>query len=333
MSLLASRNVRLEGSTLTKTSGGDNWNAGAVFNSDSGDIEYSVRLIHSRERYAMIGFAPSSINVNQDGVHGSCGHYIFICNLTLYSQGGTSGAVSGLGSALAIGQTLRLRLATSPRPSISAAIEGSSNGESVCDFKQLPFPPLDSGDYRPCILIRSPDSALEISLNTASRGPNPKRARLMLKEMWQDTSFSDCRVVCGEKALRCHRIVLATASPVWRTALESSFREGHEASINIQDAKASEVEALIQYAYTDDFDDANAAALLPLAHRYEMPDLVGRCGRLMLTQLSVTNVACTVSAINTFSEHEEVAPLWSELVGKVSSDPNLIEAAMRHVRP
>merc|ERR1712118_571570 len=97
--------------------------------------------------------------------------------------------------------------------------------------------------------------------------------------------------------------------------------------------KASEVEELVRYAYTGDFDDANAAALLPLAHRYEMPDLVGRCGQLMLTQLTVTNVAHTVSAINTFSEHKEVTPLWSKLVEKVSSDPILREAAMRHVRP
>ena len=139
--------------------------------------------------------------------------------------------------------------------------------------------------------------------------------------------------MCGEKALQCHRIVLATASPVWRTALESGFREGQEAAINIEDAQPFEVEALIQYAYTGVFDAANAAVLLPLAHRYEMPDLVGRCGRLMLSQLSVTNVAHTVSAINTFSEHEEVAPLWSKLVEKVSSDFILREAAMRHVRP
>merc|ERR1711971_1244174 len=132
---------------------------------------------------------------------------------------------------------------------------------------------------------------------------------------------------CGEKMLQCHRIVLATASPVWRSAFEGTFREGQEATIRIQDAKPSEVEALVQYAYTGEFDDANATALMPLAHRYEMPELVACCGWSMLSQLSVTNVAQTVSTINTFSEHAEVAPLWSKLVKRVYGNPELREAA------
>eukprot|EP00415_Alexandrium_ostenfeldii_P001684 UN1684 len=104
-----------------------------------------------------------------------------------------------------------------------------------------------------------------------------RSAHLKLQAMSRDRDFLDCKLVCGGRKFPCHRIVLATASPVWRVALAGSFKESRDAVIVVTDADPSTVEALLKYVYDGTFDAAHAVAMLPLAHRYEMDELVGLC--------------------------------------------------------
>ena len=82
-------------------------------------------------------------------------------------KNGMSRLCAGLGTEFAVGQTLRLRFVTSPRPSISAAIDGSGTG-----FIQLPFSAIVPGDCRPCLLLRDPGINLKSSLDLAPQGPD-----------------------------------------------------------------------------------------------------------------------------------------------------------------
>jgi len=139
-------------------------------------------------------------------------------------------------------------------------------------------------------------------------------------------------VTCGSSEFPCHRAVLANTSTVWRTALESSFRESHDAKLSIDDFDPGVVEAVLKYAYTCEIEFVDAAAVLGLAHRYEMSSLVALCAPQMLEGVTAENVAKRASTLNVYLEHEEVAKVWPKLNEIIGRDPSLIEALMRQVK-
>ena len=72
--------------------------------------------------------------------------------------------------------------------------------------------------------------------------------------------------------------------------------------------------------------------LLPLAHRYELSELVARCANAMLKQVSVENVVQIVQTMCIFKDHEEVKTLWSRLVTLVREDQIFSETVLCHAR-
>ena len=86
-----------------------------------------------------------------------------------------------------------------------------------------------------------------------------KYAEKLLDEIVLDRDFTDCRFVCGGQEIRCHRVVLAESSPVRRAALGGNFRESHEATIAIEVANFSTLQALVKYIYTGTLEIAARA--------------------------------------------------------------------------
>jgi len=277
----------------------------------------------------MVGIVKSEVNVNTRSLFATGGYFVFADGLRLYGEGKIINTSTGLTqSCVGVGQEFRLFYSPTPVPTLRVSVNGSG-------FVTLPFQ-VFGGDYRPCVQFDKEDTVLEILKvypDFDLLEHRTKRSKTMLGEMWQDCAFSDCTVYCGDNSLRCHRVVLSTASPVWRAALDSKFREGCDAAIHIDDAEPSVVKSLVRYAYTSCVEEADVAALMPLAHRYDMPGLVALCGNALLDNLAVENVAQTVYLINRFKDHEEVNPLWQRLVLKVHLDAKLCEAALTAVRP
>lgn len=158
-------------------------------------------------------------------------------------------------------------------------------------------------------------------------------ARLKLQAMFHDRDFTDCKMVCGGREFPCHRIVLATASPVWRVALAGPFQESRDAVIAVTDADPSTVEALLKYVYGGKVEATHAQAMMPLAHRYEMDELIGLCARALCdTSITDKNVVDIVSQMNTFLDHSKVSQHWPRLVKRVCASPDLRDAVFRSVR-
>ena len=155
----------------------------------------------------------------------------------------------------------------------------------------------------------------------------------LLQTIRNDDEFADCKVACGSAVIRCHRSVLAAVSPVWHAALRGNFREAREATISIEDADYEAVKALLHYAYTGEVVDSNCApALLCLAHRYEIPALVGECAELLYESMTADNAVSYVSTLNTFIEHEKVALIWPRVVTKVAENREFGDVLLRSVR-
>jgi hypothetical protein len=83
--------------------------------------------------------------------------------------------------------------------------------------------------------------------------------------------------------------VLANISLVWRTALESGFREGRDANLSILDADPDPgvVEAVLKYAYTGELHCDTPEVALRIAHSCEMSELVALCPRCMLDDVTI----------------------------------------------
>lgn len=105
-----------------------------------------------------------------------------------------------------------------------------------------------------------------------------------------DISFN----VAGEK-IPAHSLVLKFTSSVFRQMLESDFEEARTKQINITDASASDIKLFLRFLYGCDIDkmpDENESmALLTLANKYRIPDLVEQAAGFLKRQMTVKNCA------------------------------------------
>merc|ERR1712129_303183 len=98
------------------------------------------------------------------------------------------------------------------------------------------------------------------------------------------------------------------------------------------DADSASVQALIKYVYTGTLDPDTATMVMPLAHRYEMDNLVKVCVAHMLQGMTEDNVVEIVALLSKYSEHATVAAAWPQVLKKVSSDETLVDKALKKVR-
>lgn len=86
--------------------------------------------------------------------------------------------------------------------------------------------------------------------------------------------FSDVRVVCADgSVLDAHKALLAASSPVFNRMFESGMVETKENSVSIP-APKEVVFSLLKHVYTGVFDpNIDAAAMIELAHMYDLQDL------------------------------------------------------------
>jgi len=85
---------------------GSSWNGTAL---GSKTKEYTVKIHTSIYGYLMLGFAPKTINKTSMN-YNSCGYYMYVCNGTLYSQSGQSGASYSSSFPFSSGQLVGAKL-------------------------------------------------------------------------------------------------------------------------------------------------------------------------------------------------------------------------------
>merc|ERR1719161_1741828 len=71
----------------------------------------------------------------------------------------------------------------------------------------------------------------------------------VMAKMWQELELSDFAIVArGGKEIRCHKSVLAAASPVLKGLLSNDMEEGRQGFANI-DEDDDDLRSLLQYLY------------------------------------------------------------------------------------
>jgi len=117
---------------------------------------------------------------------------------------------------------------------------------------------------------------------------------------------SDVQVVCNGKSFPCHKYILCSQCPAFKSDLFNNCKEKKERRIEIEDSTPEAVEAMIQYLYGYDNEIPRDSELdiLHLAEKYGLIPLKRKCGESMLKNLSAGNFLVTYTEIDRYLEEE-----------------------------
>eukprot|EP00929_Paragymnodinium_shiwhaense_P022124 TRINITY_DN14223_c0_g3_i1.p1 TRINITY_DN14223_c0_g3~~TRINITY_DN14223_c0_g3_i1.p1 ORF type:complete len:349 (+),score=38.54 TRINITY_DN14223_c0_g3_i1:144-1190(+) len=201
-------------------------------------------------------------------------------------------------------------------------------GKKVVDLS-TDFPKaILNGTYRPVLGTSCP----ELKLRCRVSWRNVKRkldASYFLSQTcrvaWEARKYTDM-VICTEEdhCIPCHRIHLAQASPVIEAELDRW--SGSSPRVKVSGDRAA-VEAMVAFCYTGQLEEsANAAAMLTLAHRYQIDDLVTLAANRMLETLTPETVVTAMRALRPLRHQEGLQIIWRELCFQVAHDISIVEA-------
>jgi len=115
-------------------------------------------------------------------------------------------------------------------------------------------------------------------------------------------SLTDFTVVCEGREFKCHRVILASMSTVFKTmVLNDQFVEKQKNTVTIEKASADIVEAMLEFmskgVVPSDIEE-KAIDLIDLADRYNLQDLIEICESSLVDNLTIENVVETFIAID-----------------------------------
>jgi len=122
-------------------------------------------------------------------------------------------------------------------------------------------------------------------------------------KMYNDKEFSDVVVKCGGTRFECHKVVLASSSPVFKAMLTSNMKEKINNEIEIDDIKPEVMTELLEFIYTgrssnlDNFSED----LLIAADKYGIDSLKKLCEGILINSLGIENCFSLLILGDTFS--------------------------------
>ncbi|XP_030373209.1 uncharacterized protein LOC115623139 [Scaptodrosophila lebanonensis] len=108
-----------------------------------------------------------------------------------------------------------------------------------------------------------------------------------LKNLLQDSTYSDCRVVVGSEIFNCHKNILGVASEFFNRLFLSSFKEAATDKVDLKDVTPETFKNFLEYIYTydpkclDEHDNNMLMDLLECANKWLVPSLTGDGAKLL----------------------------------------------------
>ena len=108
--------------------------------------------------------------------------------------------------------------------------------------------------------------------------------------------LSDFKILCEDVSFNCHKIILATGSPVFEAAVNSDMLEAKSGCLKIEDYKPSVVKFILEFIYKSEIDIKNlkedpvfAMEVLAAADKYRMEKLKDLCEKKLCFQIVTEN--------------------------------------------
>ncbi|XP_078494945.1 kelch-like protein 6 [Ciona intestinalis] len=134
-----------------------------------------------------------------------------------------------------------------------------------------------------------------------------------IREMAQDSRFTDVIIEVEGHSFRCHRIILAASSQYFRAMFCASYRERDQSSVEIKGVTIDVMKILIRYAYTSylEINTENAQTVLEAASLLQFTRVMEACANYFASQLSIENAPgiMELAQRHSLSELQQLATL------------------------
>lgn len=159
-----------------------------------------------------------------------------------------------------------------------------------------------------------------------------KRARedSITGRLWADTDFVDCSIFAEDgQEMRVHRVVLASASPVFARMLAAPMQENSERVVRLR-ACFNVVRAVVRYCYGQPSERTLALqeqlSLVEQAHFLQLTGLCEEIASGLIQLLSRETVVPIIRGLRTFYKEGALEDEWASLVAQVRASQELSEA-------
>eukprot|EP00434_Breviolum_minutum_P000215 symbB.v1.2.000178.t2/scaffold9.1/size550961/34 len=140
---------------------------------------------------------------------------------------------------------------------------------------------------------------------------------------------------CGlTRGFPAHRLILASASPVFAKMMQSDMKEAHTRTILIEDVSPEVVAKALRFMYTGEVADDVDIESLGFAHKYDITGMMQPVSSKILKNLSPENVSATVRSLRPYkrsiSETSDsgLSQLHGRVRQRVLKDLKLMEACL-----
>jgi len=118
--------------------------------------------------------------------------------------------------------------------------------------------------------------------------------------------FADCTLKVGSQNYKCHRVILAARSKVFRAMFEHDLKENEQGEVEIKDLDAVTVQTMLDYIYSGETKNIkeNARMLLEAAEKYDLQELKYMCEKCLSEDISVENCITLLNLAEFYGANE-----------------------------
>eukprot|EP00929_Paragymnodinium_shiwhaense_P017348 TRINITY_DN126495_c0_g1_i1.p1 TRINITY_DN126495_c0_g1~~TRINITY_DN126495_c0_g1_i1.p1 ORF type:complete len:391 (-),score=39.71 TRINITY_DN126495_c0_g1_i1:50-1189(-) len=178
------------------------------------------------------------------------------------------------------------------------------------------------------------DAPGKTASTTQSESINLRWCDSMMHKLWQDQGMSDCHVVRGSRRWSAHKCVLATASPVFATMLQSAFREAAEAEVDLSHLSEVAIESLMRFMYLGHLENVldvyTWAELLVAADMYQFPNLTATAARHIEQLASAANIVELLRFLKKWEHCSTVQACSQHILDLAKNDKRLRDPMISH---
>ncbi|XP_014233849.1 speckle-type POZ protein B-like [Trichogramma pretiosum] len=136
--------------------------------------------------------------------------------------------------------------------------------------------------------------------NEASKSRLSKFDSMFLNEKFSDVKI---RTACG-KEIPAHRVVLATASPVFSAMFDHDMLENKHQLVDMVDVTYEAAVEMLRYVYTDVIENLEVSItidLLVAADKYQLEDMKNKCELILSSKVSPENAIDILQVADKYS--------------------------------
>jgi hypothetical protein len=136
--------------------------------------------------------------------------------------------------------------------------------------------------------------AFKCSFEIVLKVPNDLNSpHTAISKLFSEGEFTDVEIICGNQTFKCHKLILALYSNVFKAMLYTNkCTENTTGTVRVDDIDAKTMNTMIKYLYHNKitYEEATDLDLIVAANKYNIVDLVAKCEKIIFLTMSVTNI-------------------------------------------